>query len=380
MISQINGVGAKILSNATTDLFLNRRAPVFSFDMAFDQVDLFIDRTKADLTVTLYSKRDKDTISSTIFRKSRINENLEVTISGRTIVTPLTLATGDLELGAAFMSAFISSAEFFALTWNRDVPKGARIPPIPNESPVPNPPPQEIRHKAPGGTGGDPIRTGRIVRKDRPPTDAEWDAYFERLRREYEDRNKVPPGGDQPRSGGTIRKDGPTIQPPKCISHDMNCTFIGNVVHARFFGYSFEINIRDCCVKHDVQMWCGPCNPNTAKAELQEMNWNLARCVFDKIYTAIFQGMPWYLGGVLTGAAYGLIVATVTFVLVFAAVQLATFASLVLLGNQDQYPLFGQNRDSCLCGGTRQTNDCTTGENLCTRYKNLGKPCDDNRY
>lgn len=178
-------------------------------------------------------------------------------------------------------------------------------------------------------------------------------------------------------TSGPTEKKRPT-DTTLCFGHDFKCSFVGDVLHASFLGYRFEIDILDCCKIHDIEMWCGPCSAESAGTELLKMNFDLATCVADKVYTRIFQQMPWYLGGVITGAIFGGVMAAATFALFLSAVEAYTLAKVLLSNDESFYGVYGGNKNSCLCGGSEKT-VAHCGEpdafDMCKDYKGWGKKC-----
>jgi hypothetical protein len=124
------------------------------------------------------------------------------------------------------------------------------------------------------------------------------------------------------------------------------------------------VSIIDCCRNHDIDQWCGPPDLGlvgealtplqlaVAQGWLLAVNLKLAGCIYAKILNGAESGsVPWYCGGILTETIIGVAVATFVSAVYLIAVEVAG----ELLMGSPQIPLLGQNKDSCLCGGTKPT-------------------------
>ncbi len=143
-------------------------------------------------------------------------------------------------------------------------------------------------------------------------------------------------------------------------AQDMKCTFIGNTVTLNYTcGNTVVLNIRDCCITHDIDCWCGP--PfNSGPGDPAFIAWDtvisgkLAGCIAGKILSSIGDAhIPGYCGGVVTAAIEAAAWAAVIFAVIFTAVFLAIAA--LAATDSDSVPIDGRHKKSCLCGGTVPT-------------------------
>lgn len=123
-------------------------------------------------------------------------------------------------------------------------------------------------------------------------------------------------------------------------------------VFCGFWVDKVEINVLDCCKKHDIDLWCSESNLGAAGADEK-----VIACVTGAI---IEQGLakmdPWC--GVLAGGyAQLLLQVSILYPTLAALGWTAQFGhDTVLIG------FGGRNRDSCLCGGDKPTVFCKGDE------------------
>ncbi len=180
-------------------------------------------------------------------------------------------------------------------------------------------------------------------------------------------------------------KEGAKLQAedPMCVNHDLECSFLGGQTYTHikveFLWCTFYVEIVDCCLQHDVDMWCGvnvnsieyiPWNGTIVSEIAKVTSARLLGCIFAKALKGITLDMPWYCGGAITGAILGIIAATL-FSLGFYTVTY--FIALGMAGSE-RFPLDGRHDDSCLCGGNRHTIHC--GDNCRNLCLEAGKPQD----
>lgn len=180
-------------------------------------------------------------------------------------------------------------------------------------------------------------------------------------------------------------KEGAKLQAedPMCVNHDLECSFLGGQTYTHikveFLWCTFYVEIVDCCLQHDVDMWCGvnvnsieyiPWNGTIVSEIAKVTSARLLGCIFAKALKGITLDMPWYCGGAITGAILGIIAATL-FSLGFYTVTY--FIALGMAGGE-RFPLDGRHDDSCLCGGNRHTIHC--GDNCRNLCLEAGKPQD----
>lgn len=156
-----------------------------------------------------------------------------------------------------------------------------------------------------------------------------------------------------------------------CVDHNLVCDVVGNTLLLPVLFCVIRVNILDCCIKHDLDLWCGIKSSNTEEiiSRYAEINQDVASCIADKIFNTLKNDTPWYCGGSITGSIFGVAWAVVGAILGY-------IGTLIMSPKGDKlFPKDGRNDGSCLCKGTGSTYQCygegqpyNTCENLCKKF------------
>jgi len=147
------------------------------------------------------------------------------------------------------------------------------------------------------------------------------------------------------------------IQPVCCINHDLKCTPpASNQVSVSFLFCDVVVDVGDCCVQHDIDLWCGAPLPDpiTMLAYLTAVNLKLGACLAGKITDKVTHGMPLYCGGIITGLLMGVIGGIILGAVYFIGTELGGLTIL----HSEYFPGDRRHDDCCLCGGTKPTGHC----------------------
>jgi len=149
------------------------------------------------------------------------------------------------------------------------------------------------------------------------------------------------------------------------MSHDLVCSmFIPKdgkypvEIRGPFCNRNVTIELFDCCVKHDIALWCAENDPQAMLADQA-----VVACVSSGIYTQTISKAPGFFC-VLYALTAGAIAALTQQVLGMIGALFAWYChGRILIGYK------GRNRDSCLCGGTAPTRLCSGDrcEDVCKR-------------
>lgn len=149
-----------------------------------------------------------------------------------------------------------------------------------------------------------------------------------------------------------------------CINHDLFCTspFGGKFTFWVWVPCkgTFEIDVKDCCLDHDIGWWC-------ARSPFEKIAADgfVAACFARKIIAFVSNKTPWYCGGGFTGSIIGL-------------AQALLFSNLIFYGLLPFYPREGRvgggfvqgdpDSTSCLCGGNVPTIKCDENQSDPTKW------------
>lgn len=157
-------------------------------------------------------------------------------------------------------------------------------------------------------------------------------------------------------------KNGIQERPPsRCMPHDLLCSsmeFIGINKGGKWKQWfpcsgSFDVNVLDCCINHDIDLWCAE--------DVIDITWaniKVIECILNKTLRKAIKEMWWGCKwmAIPAGIFYGALA------IIFARFYLPIILSWAY-ANPNMVGWHGSHKNSCVCGGLLPTKCCNPDSN-----------------